>query len=810
MPEELRRNRLWRTARTASLALMVTACGAGGNTPSPLLALPPPPPAPPAPPAPPSDPDDFRTAEYERSWGLEAIGAADAYAQGFTGNGVTIGVFDFNFVFSTNELDLHPGSRDKDPFNVALQEARTGEPAPADEHGHAVAVVAAGLKNDFETHGVAFDAQVLAVDFFSGVNDRHVTQDGILFHVSDPWTYMTDRGIRVINLSLGFDEEDFFTPLPVTEAYTIDLDAIAVANGALLVASAGNDGDPDPMLSNLDIIDDLRANGILDSGPGAFIIAGATDENNQIASFSDRAGIAMNYYMVAPGQDVTFPWNGVLSVGSGTSFSAPHVSGAAAVIFQRWPGLTAREVANILFDSATDLGAPGVDIIYGHGLLNLDAALQPLGVASIATLGSVQPLVADSGILLGPAFGDAGGLALALSSVMMLDGFGRDFQLDLSGFASARPAGAALDDLVTHRRNWRASTQPLAGFGTGFSQVNLLVGRDQRAQELLPMVGQATADLIRDDGIILEITGRLTPLGGMAGISWAAGNGRALGDAMRGRPLSPYDAGGGALLSLTQAFSSPIPSAGGIYALAGLWLSGNTELKLGASMADSNGVPNHPVAALRRDASLLSSALRLDHYTSRSRVSLEAGILVEDAAILGTRAAGGLAITDKSRTSWLTLEAERNFAGSLTFSASLTMALTDPGVPAGSGARASIFQTLGTITSTSFSARLAGRDIFMAGDAASFTLHQPLRVESAGALMVTGQTLDPGTGDVIFAEQALSLAPSGRQIALETAYQARLGSGDWTAEANLAYRFDAGHVAGQRDVSLLLGLRRGF
>src|SRR6185503_16175024 len=110
---------------------------------------------------------------------------------------------------------------------------------------------------------------------------------------SDPWTYITSRGSRIINLSFGYEAGDIISNPPVVfEIYTIDSPAIAVINGALLVASAGNAGNPNPALSNQDIITDLTAANALNNGPGAFIIAGSVNANNQISSFSNRAGNA--------------------------------------------------------------------------------------------------------------------------------------------------------------------------------------------------------------------------------------------------------------------------------------------------------------------------------------------------------------------------------------------------------------------------------------------------------------------------------------------------------------------------------------
>ena len=92
---------------------------------------------------------------------LDAVHAADAYALGYTGAGVIIGVVDFNFEFgATDEINYHPASVGPNAQSVALYQAQTGTTVDSDPHGHAVAGIAAAKKNDSLVHGIAFDAQV--------------------------------------------------------------------------------------------------------------------------------------------------------------------------------------------------------------------------------------------------------------------------------------------------------------------------------------------------------------------------------------------------------------------------------------------------------------------------------------------------------------------------------------------------------------------------------------------------------------------------------------------------------------------------
>ncbi|MSQ19216.1 MAG: hypothetical protein EXR39_06550 [Betaproteobacteria bacterium] len=171
-------------------------------------------------------------------------------------------------------------------------------------------------------------------------------------------------------------------------------------------------------------------------GWGRIIAVGAVGANNAIAGFSNRAGDTKNWFMVAPGIAVpgasAFSNTGMVYM-SGTSAAAPLVAGAAASILAHWPYLSAERIAGILFVSATDLGAPGVDEVFGWGLLNLERALLPIGTAtlSLASGGSVPintasfspGMVAGAGVRAAAVRGELKSIAF--------DSYGRAYRYDL-------------------------------------------------------------------------------------------------------------------------------------------------------------------------------------------------------------------------------------------------------------------------------------------------------------------------------------------------------------------------------------------
>ena len=112
---------------------------------------------------------------------------------------------------------------------------------------------------------------------------------------------------------------------------------------------------------------------------------------------------------------------------SGTSFSAPTITGAVALMAQLFPNLTGRQIVDLLFRTADDLGASGTDAIFGRGRLNITRAVQPVGTMSLA--GSAVAVTGSAGDVPSAA-GDAtvkGGYG-----AIVLDGFDRAYAIDLA------------------------------------------------------------------------------------------------------------------------------------------------------------------------------------------------------------------------------------------------------------------------------------------------------------------------------------------------------------------------------------------
>ena len=242
---------------------------------------------------------------------------------------------------------------------------RDNDPRDESSHGTRVAgIVAATTNNDVGIAGIAPDAQLMALRAGLnrlGVIGSFLEEDDLAAAI----LYAVENGAQVINMSWGGPERTFVLS---------DILQYAHAMGVVLVSAAGNS-----------------------SGPLAYPAAhhatlaiGATDHEDRLAHYFSNRGAALD--LVAPGVRVlsTFPNNQYLAA-SGTSFSAPHVAGLAALILSRRPELSPQSIRGLLIASAVDLGDPGHDNFYGAGRVSGDSLAARLGTFDSLTVAILAP-----------------------------------------------------------------------------------------------------------------------------------------------------------------------------------------------------------------------------------------------------------------------------------------------------------------------------------------------------------------------------------------------------------------------------------
>lgn len=379
-----------------------------------------------------SDAEVYKTTEYNNQNYLATIQAAEAYAElaanskDVGGNSATrIAVIDTGVQSDHIEISGNYLS------NLGYDFVNNDSDAEDDEgHGTNVASIAAGVKDGSGIHGVAFNSKIISIKNLDETGSGNFSD-----FVSSVDQAVSD-GASVINMSLGGSST-------ISSVKTALLNA--KDNDVLSVAAAGNDGDGTVDLSETN----YPANYASDPDLAGFVLAVvATNSANEIATIAEdgynsyHCGDNMNYCLAAPGVDVIGAFysetsNSTYASASGTSQATPLVAGAAAVLRAAWPHLTADETADILLKTATDLGATGVDEIYGYGLLNLHRAVQAQGQDSFSfglTVSSGGYSISQTSISTDPIFGDAFfvNVASKLADAVYFDSYGRDFKANLA------------------------------------------------------------------------------------------------------------------------------------------------------------------------------------------------------------------------------------------------------------------------------------------------------------------------------------------------------------------------------------------
>ena len=147
---------------------------------------------------------------------------------------------------------------------------------------------------------------------------------------------------------------------------------------------------------------------------------------------------------MAPGASIVSGCDGATCwTTSGTSVAAPHVSGAAALLLEEFPNLSAAEVVQILMTTALDLGEEGPDPIFGMGLVDLAAAIAPIGDMEMATSGGATMSLNEGGIKISAAFGDALTTSptaqATFSNILAADSYDRTYTVNFSDILTAIP-----------------------------------------------------------------------------------------------------------------------------------------------------------------------------------------------------------------------------------------------------------------------------------------------------------------------------------------------------------------------------------
>lgn len=667
------------------------------------------------------------------------INAIPAFEAGATGQGIVVAVVDTGIDVDSREL---AGRIDPRSTDIVSDRGVNDE----EGHGTFVAGIIAANRNNVGSHGVAFESTILAIR--AETVDSCTSEEECSFssvNLARAVDFAVASGARVINLSLG--GEGALSPFLRSALVR------AVNAGVLIVAAAGNDSGPNPLQPSSFANDPAAM--------GRAVAVGAVDSDSNLSSFSNMAGIAQNNFLVAPGTRVfTTGTDDRFFLVSGTSFAAPHVSGALALLLDAFPQLAPEEALEILFLSAADLGIAGVDNVFGRGLLDIGRAFQPIGTATLAARSvsgapTAIPLPAPSGPI--GAAGDWIAASAALDAAIITDAFDRPFRVDLgAALAAQAPAGSSLTAVLAGQLAREPVVQRVAS-GPGF--VASFTDRDRSFDDVLPF------SALRDDSPRLEVEAafgpwRLSAVSGGAPIGAEAGRG--LSSAWRSSFVQGFGESGSfteigrRFGALEVGFNAGLGQEVGLFGAYAARAFGAHALRLDVSRVQEQGA-----TALGAFASAFGGA-------QERAQSLSTALSWRGPIAFGAFGAVRTEIA-QSQIAPFTAIAETAQTWSLAWAASLE--------------------------------RRFGGVALRAGIA------QPLRIESGGFAVDLASSV-AADGSLVFSRQFLGLSPTGRELDVELGMGLDLPFG--RLSANVIHVVDDAHVAGRNSTGGLLRLHGTF
>ncbi|MEO1041129.1 MAG: S8 family peptidase [Pseudomonadota bacterium] len=657
------------------------------------------------------------------------------------------------------------------------------------QHGAAVAALINANHDGYGVMGVAPEA---ALSFYNPFDETLTTNWQDVTRAVTKAARESRGNADVINLSLG------------TPGWTLHQDWTQVfannvirrkASDVVFVKAAGNSG----VAQSEDI-----EWGKIDAH-NRLLIVGSVNPSGEISAFSNRPGDAclltkgvcepenllMNRFLVAPGELLLSSDNagGVTRV-TGTSFAAPLVTGAVALVQGNWPWLKSHpeETADIILQSATDLGDPGVDSTYGWGLLNVDAALEPLdpnnltvqtanGTVSYASLGGTT-----NGVI------SLAGSGVSLTFIETIGETYRDFTVELDGTSLEGDPEAVQDTETEAYLSSRASGTTLSLSQTvsdsqflGFTD-GLYVGGgtfgDEKSRWLLSIEANRHApDQVLDiDAVPFQTTSTL--VNNETGLTLRFGQGESAlnfsGNGTFGM-LSDHDVQTGGVNPLLGLAS------GGTFASAlipvdnrlvvGVGITATTERQgfidaasgeFRASFAD---VADYQASAINFHARYLLSD-RVDLTTSYTQ-------LHETTGLLGTQGAGAFALEGGATTDAVSLGADAFLHPSLTLSASATFGRTQ----GGDFDQSVLSVAEDGLTSTAFQITAEKLGVFGKADRLRASIAQPLHIENGDLAVTSMQVIDRETGELGLVTNHASLDQDARRMVSELLYSRPLADG---------------------------------
>lgn len=388
-----------------------------------------------------------------------------AHSAGLTGAGETIAIVDDGFRLSHQEF--------------AGKTIHTTGILPEEGHGTFVASLAAGQKDGVGMHGVAPGADLHLTSFApsgAGFDIANVTTGTLAaaglnavaqnnswgFDVSslNLQTYLDKNPAastaQGLNATLGYGSANW-------QAYLNALDSFQNTGVIVWALSNNNSLTSGDVMAALPHFEPRLAEAWIAAANGYFEVNGSGDITRAVR-LSAACGLAAKFCLAGDGI-TTAAWNGSdtdYRSGFGTSFVAPQVAGAVALLAEAFPDMTPSEWAQRLLASADNswFAAQGIPLAgtidygngvthaysteWGHGVMDIRAALSPIGSVSVLSGASVASAerhsLSDSTIVAPASFGDSFSRALEPQKLAVFDALNRAYSVSSASAVQTAPA----------------------------------------------------------------------------------------------------------------------------------------------------------------------------------------------------------------------------------------------------------------------------------------------------------------------------------------------------------------------------------
>lgn len=316
-------------------------------------------------------------APFQTNESIQVINAPAAYAKGFDGSGVLIAIIDDGYDLT------HPAFQQK--IVEALNTAGAGSITSL-FHGTHVTGIASGIAPGANLALYTYARPLNSPTPFLAAAARRPAV------ISNSWGIDVDVN-EILNqpsfstspyqaLSDRLGPTGLVDPAPTDfKAFTDAL--ISAQQHSVILFAASND----PTLPDMDISAGLPL--VIPRLQDAWIAVVNVDQNGDVISVT--CGSAAQFCLAAPGSDIlsSVPGGGY-GTATGTSMATPHVAGAVAIARQIFPEASPSQLTSLVLQTATDAGAPGVDPVYGWGILNVGNIVDTIEPRTAATFANAS------------------------------------------------------------------------------------------------------------------------------------------------------------------------------------------------------------------------------------------------------------------------------------------------------------------------------------------------------------------------------------------------------------------------------------